>query len=216
MRLVTPREWIARMDAQAERNAGKKGEGAPKVVDTVTIGTRVVRGPDWDWHDQDGGSGTVGEIIGCALIGARVRWPNGHENGYRVNYNGKFDLCYANVKGESSMDKQGAMKRLDAIECEAKELRKIIEKPEGIEYDDSKFYVGLAADGNPCILAGVRTRLFAFFMFKGAYPTEQRHGRSRDTAQEMIDQFLEEKGATVHPFSDVRQGLEFFLEHYKG
>ena len=26
-------------------------------------GTRVVRGPDWCWEDQDGGEGSVGTIV---------------------------------------------------------------------------------------------------------------------------------------------------------
>ena len=26
-------------------------------------GTRVVRGPDWRWEDQDGGEGSVGTIV---------------------------------------------------------------------------------------------------------------------------------------------------------
>ena len=30
----------------------------------VEIGLRVVRGPDWQWGDQDGGEGCLGTITG--------------------------------------------------------------------------------------------------------------------------------------------------------
>jgi len=58
----------------------------------LTEGTRVVRGPDWKWGDQDGnGEGTLREDrIGFGW--ARVKWDNGHTNSYRWGEEDKFDL----------------------------------------------------------------------------------------------------------------------------
>ena len=50
----------------------------------MKIGTRVVRGPDWKWGDQDA-AGAVGTVI--ADLGddgwIRVQWNNGETNSYR-------------------------------------------------------------------------------------------------------------------------------------
>ena len=35
-------------------------ELAPAVI---LVGSRVVRGPDWQWGDQDGGPGHVGTVV---------------------------------------------------------------------------------------------------------------------------------------------------------
>ena len=29
----------------------------------ILVGSRVVRGPDWQWGDQDGGQGHVGTVV---------------------------------------------------------------------------------------------------------------------------------------------------------
>ena len=29
----------------------------------ILVGSRVVRGPDWQWGDQDGGPGHVGTVV---------------------------------------------------------------------------------------------------------------------------------------------------------
>ena len=31
--------------------------------DMILVGSRVVRGPDWQWGDQDGGQGHVGTVV---------------------------------------------------------------------------------------------------------------------------------------------------------
>ena len=55
---------------------------------------RVVRGPDWEYGEQDGGVGHVG----VAVLGERtdgwvcVIWPNGETNNYHTGFKGKFDL----------------------------------------------------------------------------------------------------------------------------
>lgn len=62
----------------------------------------VVRGPDWDWQDQDGGEGKSGKVLeirgwdresGNSV--ACVQWNgSGCSNVYRVGHKGKVDLKY--------------------------------------------------------------------------------------------------------------------------
>ena len=66
-----------------------------KVVDNIKVGDKVVRGIDWKWNDQDGGSGTVGEVAAVKGNGwITVRWPNNKKQAkeYRWGKDGKFDV----------------------------------------------------------------------------------------------------------------------------
>ncbi|GAB6021505.1 E3 ubiquitin-protein ligase herc2 [Chamberlinius hualienensis] len=60
----------------------------------MKIGTRVARGADWKWGDQDGPPPGEGRIIG--ELGddgwIRVQWDNGSTNSYRMGKEGKYDL----------------------------------------------------------------------------------------------------------------------------
>ena len=64
----------------------------------LKVGTRVMRGPDWEWQDQDGGDGKLGKVIESkADRGSdqwvRVEWDNGYANTYRWGgEDPKFDL----------------------------------------------------------------------------------------------------------------------------
>eukprot|EP00667_Euglena_gracilis_P017984 EG_transcript_19044 len=56
------------------------------------VGDRVVRGPTWQWGDQDGGAGNVGTVVSLDFRGpaeVRVSWPRGtnsvHTSNYRQN-----------------------------------------------------------------------------------------------------------------------------------
>ena len=68
-----------------------------------TPGTKVVRGPDWEYNDQDGLSLSNGDATGKVLGPAsspgwtRVRWDrNGSEYRYRIGAEkGKFDIVVA-------------------------------------------------------------------------------------------------------------------------
>ncbi|VDH99791.1 E3 ubiquitin-protein ligase mind-bomb [Mytilus galloprovincialis] len=88
-----------------------KGVKMPKRKDTLNStkvraqglinGARVVRGPDWDWGNQDGGEGKIGkitEIRGWDSESERsvsnVAWQTGSTNVYRVGHKGKVDLKY--------------------------------------------------------------------------------------------------------------------------
>ncbi|KAF4522286.1 hypothetical protein B566_EDAN010994, partial [Ephemera danica] len=52
------------------------------VLRGMFVGAKVVRGPDWDWGNQDGG-----EV-------ANVTWTSGSTNVYRLGHKGKVDLKY--------------------------------------------------------------------------------------------------------------------------
>ena len=60
----------------------------------LVLGLRVVRGPDWEWGDQDGGEGYVGTVAemeegGVAVV---VQWDAGQRCRYRCGEEGKYDL----------------------------------------------------------------------------------------------------------------------------
>ena len=64
----------------------------------VELGLRVVRGPDWEWREQDGGEGHVGTVVEVGEIsGSRgravvVQWDCGERSKYRCGVDGKYDL----------------------------------------------------------------------------------------------------------------------------
>ena len=68
----------------------------------VMLGVRVVRGPDWERGNEDGGEGYVGTVVAGARADgaddarhdvATVQWDVGGERHvYRCGAQGKFDL----------------------------------------------------------------------------------------------------------------------------
>ena len=64
----------------------------------VRLGARVIRGPDWERGNEDGGEGYVGTVVAGARDDARhdvatVQWDVGGERHvYRCGAQGKFDL----------------------------------------------------------------------------------------------------------------------------
>ena len=74
----------------------------------LAVGTRVVRGPDWKWGEQDGGeghAGTVVEIGGTAKKEENkekhppsprgtviLQWDTGVRTNYRVGHQNAYDL----------------------------------------------------------------------------------------------------------------------------
>ena len=61
----------------------------------IKKGDKVVRGADWKWDDQDGGSGKVGEVIAVKGNGwVTVRWSGGKAKpgDYRWGKDSKFDV----------------------------------------------------------------------------------------------------------------------------
>ncbi|CAB3361685.1 Hypothetical predicted protein [Cloeon dipterum] len=64
------------------------------------VGTRVIRGPDWHWADQDGGPGSVGTVVEVGRADANtspegtvvVLWDNGYRSNYRTGFQNAYDL----------------------------------------------------------------------------------------------------------------------------
>ncbi|XP_074649618.1 E3 ubiquitin-protein ligase HERC2-like [Tubulanus polymorphus] len=69
----------------------------PELASMMKVGTRVVRGVDWKWGDQDGPAPSTGTVIG--ELGEdgwiRVQWDTGSTNSYRMGKEGKYDLKLA-------------------------------------------------------------------------------------------------------------------------
>ena len=70
------------------------------------VGVRVVRGPHWQWGDQDGGEGGLGTVVEVrdnnVVI---VQWDRGRKADYRIGNQGAYDLrVYDNAPtGKSNM-----------------------------------------------------------------------------------------------------------------
>lgn len=63
----------------------------PVSVSMESVGSRVVRGPDWKWGKQDGGDGHLGTVRSFERPGeVLVVWDNGTAANYRCSPN--FDL----------------------------------------------------------------------------------------------------------------------------
>lgn len=67
----------------------------------MLLGCRVVRGPDWNWKEQDGGEGSAGTVVnldhfadGRTLRNKTVLvcWDIGVVADYRVGLDGCYDL----------------------------------------------------------------------------------------------------------------------------
>lgn len=61
------------------------------------IGCRIIRGPGWEWDDQDGGDCHLGTVEGKMTKGniegvVQILWDNGRRNQYRSGREGQFDL----------------------------------------------------------------------------------------------------------------------------
>eukprot|EP01028_Stygiella_incarcerata_P013678 TRINITY_DN82_c0_g1_i6.p1 TRINITY_DN82_c0_g1~~TRINITY_DN82_c0_g1_i6.p1 ORF type:complete len:1402 (+),score=342.34 TRINITY_DN82_c0_g1_i6:162-4208(+) len=68
---------------------------APGVVSLLKAGTRVRRGRDWKWGDQDGGIGGTGSVTVDQIAGdpwVKVTWDNGQSNSYRYGQGPHIDL----------------------------------------------------------------------------------------------------------------------------
>ncbi|XP_022244118.1 E3 ubiquitin-protein ligase HERC2-like isoform X2 [Limulus polyphemus] len=78
----------------------------PELASMMKIGTRVVRGIDWKWGDQDGPAPAEGRVIG--ELGEdgwiRVQWDNGSTNSYRMGREGKYDLKLADPPSQPESD----------------------------------------------------------------------------------------------------------------
>lgn len=63
------------------------------VLKQLMIGSRVARGLDWKWRDQDGSPPGEGTVTGELHNGwIDVTWDHGGCNSYRMGAEGKYDL----------------------------------------------------------------------------------------------------------------------------
>lgn len=78
----------------------RKGSGKIQLKG-IFVGAKVVRGPDWEWGQQDGGEGKSGRVMeirgwdneSCRSV-ANVSWVTGSTNVYRLGHKGNVDLKY--------------------------------------------------------------------------------------------------------------------------
>ncbi|KAM8927100.1 E3 ubiquitin-protein ligase MIB2 isoform 2-T2 [Pelodytes ibericus] len=83
-------------------------QGLPRaVLKGIFQGAKVVRGPDWEWGNQDGGEAKVGRVVDIrgwdvetGRSVASVNWADATTNVYRVGHKGKVDLkCITDASG---------------------------------------------------------------------------------------------------------------------
>jgi hypothetical protein len=109
------------------------------------------------------------------------------------------------------MDKTEAIKRLDALDEEAKKLRKIIEGKNELVYDGTKMYV-VIIENIPYILVGQRCEnYYRWHSFEAIWLTEQGWASNHKTGQAALD-YAKKYG--IHVFTDGKEGMKFFYEQY--
>ncbi|XP_054857616.1 E3 ubiquitin-protein ligase MIB2 isoform X2 [Eublepharis macularius] len=83
-------------------------QNLPRIVlKGIFQGAKVVRGPDWEWGNQDGGENKTGRVmdirgwdVETGRSVASVTWVDGTTNVYRVGHKGKVDLkCITEATG---------------------------------------------------------------------------------------------------------------------
>lgn len=71
----------------------RQQQAAKEAASRIKPGTRVVRGPDWKWHNQDGDPPRPGTVTSPIRNGwVDVKWDSGGTNSYRVGDGEKYDL----------------------------------------------------------------------------------------------------------------------------
>ncbi|KAM9500828.1 Fc receptor-like protein 5 [Clarias gariepinus] len=72
----------------------------PELAAMMKIGTRVMRGQDWKWNNQDGPPPGFGRVIDELRtdLWIRVQWDTGDANVYRMGNEGKYDLKLVALK----------------------------------------------------------------------------------------------------------------------
>ena len=96
----------------------------------VTVGLRVVRGPNWTWQDQDGGVGSVGTVVELHKseraggerrpVVVTVQWDAGTRCRYRCGIGDSYDLRVldsAPVGEQARRHARGLLLQLDHAPC---------------------------------------------------------------------------------------------------
>lgn len=89
----------------------------PELVKLMKIGTRVARGTDWKWGEQDGnGEGRIISEVGDDGW-VRVEWDTGATNSYRMGKEGQYDLRLADSSFKTiSPDAESDKDRIELFE----------------------------------------------------------------------------------------------------
>ena len=105
---------------------------------SLTVGTRVQRGPDWKWDDQDGGAGRLGTVTTAPTeeSWARVEWDSGGSNTYRWGHEDAYDLIV--VGGGSSGSSGGYTARVSSGE----RVRVVEVSTEDAYYEKRRVHIG--------------------------------------------------------------------------
>jgi hypothetical protein len=114
------------------------------------------------------------------------------------------------------MDKQEAIKRLDALDNEARKLRKIIEQADKLVYDEEKIYIGIK-DGEPYVMTGRGPSPGSAFCFQSFDEGEKsliRWDNNKATGQECLDYHLSD-GFDIRAFDSTREAFQFFLDNLR-
>ncbi|GAB1604494.1 E3 ubiquitin-protein ligase HERC2-like [Argonauta hians] len=102
---------------KAKKMAPPAPISGPELAAMMKTGTRVVRGADWKWGEQDGPYPSVGRVI-CELGEdgwVRVQWDTGSTNSYRMGKEGMYDLKLATPPQMPDNDEDDE-EELDTIE----------------------------------------------------------------------------------------------------
>lgn len=102
------------------------------------------------------------------------------------------------------MNKSEAMKRLDAIEAEAKALRELISKPDKIVYEHGKLYCALKRCIKYLMVYSGQTYSFA------AFSTVPDRWNDHIEPQDSIDDMIEDNGE-VFVFNNKEDAFKFML-----
>jgi len=121
----------------------------------------------------------------------------------------KFFEDFLKLKEDKGMDKEEAIKRLDALDHEAAELRKIIEGDE-LVYDKAKMYIWVTPS-DVYVLHRVASK-YAWISFEAGCSSEYEANGDFDSGQRAVDGRREAKG--IYVFSDPKEGLKFLYEQY--
>jgi hypothetical protein len=94
VRAQTDRRWLE--CAPARSGLARAGQ--------LPVGARVMRGPDWQWKDQDGGAGRLGTVVQAPTTPdwVRVAWDDGRENAYRWGHEDAHDVMLATAGVDSA------------------------------------------------------------------------------------------------------------------
>ena len=135
------------------------------------------------------------------------------EDGNTIRTYKKGDKLNEGTLVGGNTDKKDAMKRLDAIENEAKELRKILEKPDRIEYDFKKIYV-LEYRGTLPVYKHILLGTRGYFSWYSINNVEQTFNGTRyECQQDALDCVLGREDCTVHTFTNRNDALKFMMEN---